>query len=341
MPRNFGSNFLRGFGGTFPQTFNTSYRYGLQKQEDEIEKQKKQEYQKQQQDVLSQLILGKPSVNFTPGGLPMPKLDKLTENEKANLIIQADGSTLSRYNTIQSVLNPPKKKKEYYQFNNKLYEKDETGGIDISKPIAEEDKKPEKIWIKDERIGDKNRKLMGVENPNADLNDPNTRVVNGKKYTVQDYTVYDIYEKKTDGDGNKIAEGVKKSFSEYFKKQQELLATTKAGIKKIKAQGLDEDSSDVNELLTDHNKIYNEYVDNNMTESAVNWYKNTYNEETDVKAKGNPHPEDYFRKLQYDYINGNLGTNKGKRDEWEDVDFEILLEKFKAIYGFDPKITYQ
>lgn len=57
MP-NFGSNFLRGFGTTFPNTFNTSFRYGLQQQEDEAVKQKALEYDKKQQDILSTLIKG-------------------------------------------------------------------------------------------------------------------------------------------------------------------------------------------------------------------------------------------------------------------------------------------
>lgn len=342
---NFGSNFLRGFGGTFPRTFDTSFRYGLQKQEDEAVKQKALEYDKKQQDILSTLIKGRTLTVIPRIGIverPLSQDEVYQGYAKLNPQNQNTFEFITKQRDAELKKNEPKKK-EYQSFGGKLYSKDPVSGeLDTKNPVLTEEKKPEKVWIKDEKIGDKIRKLMGVENPDADENDPTTRVVNGKKYTVQDYTAFDIYEKKTGGDGgNKISDGVKKSFLDYYTKQQVLLATTKAGIKKIKAKDIDGEPTDVNTELEDHNKIYTEFVNNSMSETAMDWYKKLYNTTTEDKTVGNPDPEDYYRYLQKSYIDGNLGTTPGKRDEWEDVDFEVLLEKFKSIYGFDPKEAYR
>lgn len=343
---NFGSNFLRGFGGTFPRTFDTSFRYGLQKQEDDAIAKKTAEYQKNQQDILSQLIH---NVTIDPksfqGGMPL--IRPLSDEEKFQGYSKLSPQNQNAFEYVQRMKDAQEKKnelkkKEYQSFDGNLYGKDPVTGELSKEPILSKEKKPEKVWIKDERLGDKQNKLMGYENPEADPSDPRTRIVGGKKFTVTDHQTFDIYEKNTGGDGgNKISDGVKKSYLDYFTKQQVLLATTKAGIKKIKAKDINGEPIDVNTELTDHNKIYTEFVDNSMSESAKNWYNKLYNLTTENKQAGNPDPEDYYRYLQKTYIDGNLGNVPGKRDEWEDVDFETLIEKFKSIYGFDPKQVYQ
>ena len=93
---------------------------------------------------------------------------------------------------------------------------------------------------------------------------------------------------------------------------------------------------DLSDQLNAHNRIYSNIVDNAMTEDAKNWYVSTYNEEYKdngeviKKGKSNPHPEDYWNKLKEDY----------KDEKIEDIDLQILVEKFKAVYGFDPTTTY-
>ena len=58
MAQNFGSNFLKSFQPTFARSFNTSYRYGLDQQEEERKRKEELKAQKEQQGILSQLMRG-------------------------------------------------------------------------------------------------------------------------------------------------------------------------------------------------------------------------------------------------------------------------------------------
>ena len=249
----------------------------------------------------------------------------------------------SKYSVLGDLVPKAKEpeKQDYYQFDGNLYgykldPVTKTKVVDFTKPIKQKEEKPEKVWIKDERYGDKMNKLMGYENPDADEKDTRTRIVNGKKYTITDHSTFDIYEKKEGTGRIGLTDTIKKSLADYYKEQQRLLAITNAGL----GEQYDTDRKQFKNKLTDHNTTYVEAVQNNMPESATNWYRGIYDATDENKQKGNPDPEDYWRILREDYIAGKLGKNPNKEDDFEDVDFQILTENFKAIYGFDPVQIY-
>ena len=90
MPQNFSSNFLQGFGQMFPRTFDTSYRHGLKKQDDETKKQEALMYQKGQQDIFGQLVDS-----------------SISRNKATELVGQADPKTLQRVNFVKGLLEKP------------------------------------------------------------------------------------------------------------------------------------------------------------------------------------------------------------------------------------------
>ena len=63
---NFGSNFLRGFQPTFARSFDTSFKYGIDQQEEERKRKEMLKAEQEQQGILSQLIAGQSSQIVPP-----------------------------------------------------------------------------------------------------------------------------------------------------------------------------------------------------------------------------------------------------------------------------------
>lgn len=148
--------------------------------------------------------------------------------------------------------------------------------------------------------------------------------------------MHDIYEKKTGGNGDyfDFSDSTKKALGDYYKKQQELKAITNAGFGNRTKNGKEDEPTFKDELIK-HNKVYLEAVRNVMKDSAKNWYNELYNAGGD-----NIDPRDYLSNLKESFINGELGINPDKPDNYDVADFNSLLEQFKAIYGFDPREKY-
>lgn len=334
---NFGSQFLRGFQPTFAQNFNTSLRYGLDQQEEERKKREELKAQQEQQGILSQLMTGtKPTLNYAGKYAPLLQQDvPLDNNQKFLLYSKLTPQNQNAYEYWQKQNEP--QKKELYQFDGNLYERNNDGSLgNIIKSKEVKPEAPKSIFLKDEVIGDKIRALKGYEDPNADTKDPNVRTINGKKYRVTDYVMHDIYEKKTGGNGDyfDFSDSTKKALGDYYKKQQELKAITNAGFGNRTKNGKEDEPTFKDELIK-HNKVYLEAVRNVMKDSAKNWYNELYNAGGD-----NIDPRDYLSNLKESFINGELGINPDKPDNYDVADFNSLLEQFKAIYGFDPREKY-
>lgn len=334
---NFGTYFLKNFSPNFANTFNTSYRYGLSQQEEERKRREELKAQQEQQSILSQLMTGtKPTLNYAGKYAPLLQQDvPLTNNQKFEIYSKLTPQNQNAYEYWQKQNEP--QKKDLYQFDGDLYERNNDGSLGNiikSKEVKPEEPKP--IFLKDEVIGDKIRALKGYEDPNADTKDPNVRTINGKKYRVTDYVMHDIYEKKTDNNGEyfDFSKDTKKALGDYYKRQQELKAITNAGFGNRTKNGK-EDEPTFRDELDKHNKVYLEAVRNVMRDSAKNWYNELYN-----AGGSNIDPRDYLSNLKDSFINGQLGMNPDKPDNYDIADFNSLLEQFKAIYGFDPREKY-
>ena len=114
---NFGSNFLRGFQPTFARSFDTSFKYGIDQQEEECKRKEMLKAEQEQQGILSQLIAGQssqivpPKMNAQGTGFDVQPQD-MSLQEQSGLIGKADNNTLQRYKLIRE-LNAPKED-EYY-----------------------------------------------------------------------------------------------------------------------------------------------------------------------------------------------------------------------------------
>lgn len=112
---NFGTYFLKNFSPNFTNTFNTSYRYGLSKQEEERKKREELKAQQEQQGILSQLSSGMnsqivpPKMNAQGTGFDVQP-QGLNQQQLTNLIGSASDDTLQRYKLLRE-LNAPKEKK--------------------------------------------------------------------------------------------------------------------------------------------------------------------------------------------------------------------------------------
>lgn len=312
----------------------------------ELERQEfeKEKSRREQASVLSQLLGGGYSNKVQPSqqiGTYAPQEEGFSPQRQGSLISRLTPENYDRYKELTK--KPEKKQQKTVTIDGNVYlESPEYENVPTGDPLFSAPKKqeePKKVWIKDERFGDKMKKLMGYENPEADVNDPQTRVVNDKKYTITDYAVNDIWEKKTNQDGKDrftLKDEIKKSLGDYYKEQQKLLAITNAGFGNNK----DKDDIAFRDKLATHNKVYSEAVKNTMSTTARQWYDGLYNYQDDNKKTGNPDPEDYWNVLKKDYVDGKLGKDPSKEDDYEDADFQVLTENFKAIYGFDPTQVY-
>lgn len=336
--------FMEAFDPYLQDATNLASRYFLQQGEDERELKRQQQEAQKQNDILTQLTKGtKSTFNYVGKFSPLLQSETpLTQQDYINLSSGASDDTLQRFNFLQG-LRPEKKQQKTVTIGGKVYkESEDYQNVPQGDPLFEipqEQKKPDKVWIMDENWGDKVKKLMGYENPEADPNDSTTRIKNGKKYTITDWTASDKYEKKTSSSGENrfsLKDEIKKSLGDYYKEQQKLLAITNAGF----GNNVDKDGINYKDKLKNHNKIYSEAVKNNMTDSAKRWYDDIYNYQDENKQVGNPDPEDYWNILKQDYISGKLGKDPNKEDNYEDADFQILQENFKATYGFDPAQVY-
>jgi len=335
--------FLGGFQQTFPNTFNTSYRHGLDQQEEERKRQELLKQQQKQQGVLSQLIGGN-KIDASYRGMYSP-LDvtqtPLNSNEKFWLYSQLDPANQNAYEYWQKE-NAPKEKKPYSNINYgetiQAFDPNTNSIVNLGENKNFKEKQ-QSIWVGDEKLGDKIRTLKGYEDPNADTKDPNVRTINGKKYRITDYTVHDIYEKKS-GDGQDyydVSPETKKMFNDYYKQQQSLRAITNANFGNAPSKKTDSEGNPITfaQELDRHNKIYLSAVQNTMRPEAKDWYDQLYN-----GAGGNLSPEDYLLNLKNSFAKGELGNDPNKSDNYDVADFNTLLEQFKAIYGFDPREKY-
>ena len=311
----------------------------------ELERKRKEE--EKQQGILQQLIYGNKVPTFKNTPTPFINAGQSFGNQQVPLSPQEQFSAYSQLNPANQNAyeywqkqNAPKEVKPHTNINysgeNILGFNPNTDKIEsLGKNPNYEPDIPKSAFIKDEVIGDKIRALKGYEDPNADTKDPNVRVVNGKKYKITDYTMHDIWEKKTSSGGEDyfdFSKDTKKVLGDYYKEQQKLKAITNAGFGNVAPK---ENEKPFREQLDQHNRIYLEAVRNVMKDSAKRWYDGLYN-----AGGGNIDPRDYLLNLKDSFANGELGTDPTKGDNYDVADFNGLLEQFKAIYGFDPREKY-
>jgi hypothetical protein len=353
---NFGSYFLRGFQPNFQSNFGTAFEYGLRQQQRQADLEAELAKQKATQDIFNQLIKGTRD-NYQFAGIYSPALKTevpLTEDQKLLLYSRLPTDKQNAYEWItrqrQEQLKSQQelqKQKEYQGILDQLIKGDNLSdeekfrlysSLPTDKQNAYEywmkQKQPKETYIADLPSGDKMKKLKGYEDPNADPKDPSTYIdpKTNKKYKITDYTVWDKYEKRGDGKNSSfgLSGQTKKMLSDYYQKQQELTALTKAGFgDEINNQGLA-----YKEELNRLNKSYAEFVKNIMPKTAVDYYKELYNSgvaKNDVT---------YLKAVRDAYKLGELGRDTNSKDNYEDADFEALMEMFKATYGYDPQQRY-
>ena len=332
-------------------TANLLSRHFMQKGEEERKRKEMLKAEQEQQGIMSQITRG--SINppklvngkFEPQGVSYPNAGDF--NLRAGLT--ADNRNLMKY---WDELNAPKEIKKAEIFtdangNKRKYKFDPQSNSlipDMSNEgiISAKEETPKARWsglIEPE--GDKAKKMIGYENPNADPNDPTTRNVEGKLWTITDFQVLDFYEKVTNPNNPndiyiKMSKGLKSSLDEFSKEQRNLNSIVESGFGNSITKSEDGVEMTYRKKLNTHNKIFSTAIDNSMSPSAMNWYKEEYNKVSVDKIRGNPHPENYYDRLKLAFIRGDLGKIAGKADEYEVFDFEILIEKGRAIYGYVP-----
>ena len=353
---NFGSEFLKGYRPSFDNAFNTSFRYGLDQQEEERKRKEMLKAEQEQQGILSQLIAGQssqivpPKMNAQGTGFDVQPQD-MSLQEQFGMYSKLTPQHQNAYEYWRE-LNAPKEIKKAEIFtdangNKRKYKFDPQSNSlipDMSNEgiISAKEETPKARWsglIEPE--GDKAKKMIGYENPNADPNDPTTRNVEGKLWTITDFQVLDFYEKVTNPNNPndiyiKMSKGLKSSLDEFSKEQRNLNSIVESGFGNSITKSEDGVEMTYRKKLNTHNKIFSTAIDNSMSPSAMNWYKEEYNKVSGDKIRGNPHPENYYDRLKLAFIRGDLGKIAGKADEYEVFDFEILIEKGRAIYGYVP-----
>lgn len=341
---NIGKYFLQGFQPNFANNFNTSYRYGLAKDEEEKRKQAELQaqldQQRQQQSILAQIT--RSSINppqlvngkYESQGVSYPNassLGLLSQLSDHNYRIAQDWQ---KQNT--------KERKPYTNINYgesiQAFDPNTNSIVNLGKNQNFKPKQ-ESTWIGDLPSGDKIKKLKGYENPNADPKSETTYVKDGKKYTITDYTTWDKFEKKS-GDGEDywdISPETKKMFKDYYKEQQTLRAITNAQFGNAPSKKTDSEGNPITiaQELDRHNKIYLSAVQDVMRPEAKKWYDGLYN-----ATNGNLDPRDYLLSLKSAFTKGKLGSDPNKSDNYDVADFNTLLEQFKAIYGYDAREQY-
>jgi len=202
--------------------------------------------------------------------------------------------------------------------------------------LPPEPEAPRKTYIETEKIGDKFRDVYGF--PDGE----------GGYSGITKTAPHNIYTKKKDGsdkDYLDVSDGTKAVLKDYFKRQQDLRGITEAGFGANDYVGRNGVSTGetYSTAFEQHNKIYREVVRGIMTDEAKAWHDKLLNEfhfgdnpdqalifSESVMPLQDAHPEDYLGKLKYDYVNGNIDLK----------DFNMLIEQFKPIYGYDARDRY-
>ena len=169
--------------------------------------------------------------------------------------------------------------------------------------------------------------LRGYENPNASEDDPSTRVINGKKYTITgESSMGKLYSTNENGQKD-FAQGIKALYNSYYSTQQKYLQELNTG---LDATGtpLDEDSrKNIENTLVQFNKGYVKHILTNAPKEARDFYKDMYN-----NFKGTPSKQNFWNNVVSAYTSGNLGKNK--KDEL--LVMRHLAELYKALYNSTP-----
>ena len=118
-----------------------------------------------------------------------PNTRPLTPQETISTASQLDSGTISKFNFLQKMLENKPVQTKYKQFGGKVYKIGDDGSIDFTNPVYEVPQEREKrtsnyiTTITDPETNSK-IDLHGYENPEADPKAPNTKVIDGKKYTI-------------------------------------------------------------------------------------------------------------------------------------------------------------
>lgn len=322
---NFGTYFLKNFSPNFSNTFNTSYRYGLSKQEEERKKREELKAQQEQQGLLSQLMTGtKPTLNYAGKYAPLLQQDvPLTSQDKYGLVSRASDDTLQRYKFLQPT------PQETVKVGSSLYlENPKIKGMPMGDPIFTE-KQPttKEDFVKAEEI----KGLEGFKdylvNRTVTTNPDGTETVKyGQPFTWKKQNInINTGDLSTD-----LSKETTKILNGYKKDQQDLRAKLEAvkngetvyemtpwGFKTVVS------AEDLRTRLNSTEKQYREFLKNNVSiETQKDW-----NDLQGTFVQKDPQSQpSIWKTILENYKSGN------KDEAW----FKEQIHIFTATYGYDP-----
>ena len=329
---NFGSNFLRGFQPTFARSFDTSFKYGIDQQEEERKRKEMLKAEQEQQGIMSQITRG--SINppklvngkFEPQGVSYPNAGDF--NLRAGLT--ADNRNLMEY---WDKLNAPKEQE---------LQKTVTIGNDVylQSPLYDNVPVGEKLYTKPEEKVDfeykKANEFSGLEDYPSDYKVAVTKkngVVTAQShpfsYTQQkiDVNINQPYTQLSDYSRNNLDDYVKEI----------------DGYNKILSQKPDP--------VTGKYKIYDKYgiptavvseeailkAKQNITNAAQSFLDNNGGQAIDdyrgIKTILGKNPKSLWKSIYEAYI-------KDLKDEKDDAWFQTAKYQFQVDFGFDPVSKY-
>lgn len=326
---NFGSYFLRNFSPNFANTFNTSYRHGLDQQEEERKRQELLKQQQKQQGVLSQLIGGN-KIDASYRGMYSP-LDvtqtPLNSNEKFWLYSQLNPTNQNAYEYWQKQNEP--QKKDYYQFDNKLYEKSPDGSIDINKPIAT---KQDNVAIEQFVPAETVKGLEGFKGYKVKVTKKGDQIQYGQPFKRT--------REGTDENGN-VYQTLDKNFQNELKQRTDRFLTA-LDIK----SAADQTTSGIpyTDPLTGMKYTINSQTADEMVQSGKNQLQNF------LDTNGSASNDKYFNDIIQEADNNVKSQGKGdlgvtswkyieedyKKGDISEADFLEARYRFIAKWGYDP-----
>lgn len=328
---NFGDYFLQGYRSSFNPTFQNVLS-GIQRKKLLKEQEEKEIIkQQQQQDILSKLVQGgitqktmTPPTFTGTGFLPSQVDEKFTpydKNKLAELVGSADYQTLSKYNTIQSLLTPKQKKYthliydqpdgiygfsqednrfEKIQEENPFYEEPLIEGSDFVDATKVKGLEKWKGYTVEEKVWrDKNGEIV---KRSGQYNNPMKPAYKTGKNSKK---IYDI-------------DAYKEKLAKYTSRESDLF-------KKIEKYKSDTGGAPIGSYGNAINKAYDkEEISffNEMIPDAKEWVnKNYYDNFKDGDEYSNRDAiyEEYTKGLTEDYENGDLDINLNNYEKPEGV----------------------
>ena len=151
---------------------------------------------------------------------------------------------------------------------------------------------------------------------------------------------YTFLEKKTDGSDKEyigVSKEGSKDLNSFFRKQQDLMAKLKAvknGEIVIERDAFGDrfelDEEDIQLMLNQINSTYKAYVENNRPLKAKTW-QNKFNKDFGEATLQDPDSMlNLYGIMVDDYKNGKI----------DGVTFTMLLNDYRAKYGFDPEVRF-